>query len=72
MSIEILVFIRWCKSTKNIYDKIYEIQKESINYKYIVGIYALRSIIDRLDPKKREGIIKIIFKNTYQKNYLIY
>ena len=69
--IEILKFIRWCKSSKNIFENIDKIEYKSdllynmnkeINYKYIVGISALRSIIDRYDLDKRE----IIIKNHFQ------
>ena len=62
--------IRWCKSTINIYsniirNKIHTIlfDKNGINYKYIVGISALRSIIDDLDSETRKIIIKDI--NSY-------
>ena len=56
---DILRFIRWCKSAKNIFDKISTINQNSIlknNRNYIIGISALRSIIDRFDSNKR-GII---------------
>ena len=56
---DILRFIRWCKSVKNIFDKISTINHDSIlknNKNYIIGISALRSIIDRFDSNKR-GII---------------
>lgn len=63
--IEFLRFIRFCKSTKNIYDKQKNIEFKSllynndkINYKYIVGISALRSLIDRFDSKQRKDIIQ--------------
>ena len=73
--IEFLRFIRWCKSTKNIYNKLKNIKyktilyKEnkddnfSLNYKFIIGISALRSIIDRFESKYREYIIKNYFKD---------
>ena len=70
--IEVLRFIRWCKSTRNIYQKIQEIKCYSIlnknniiNYKYIVGIAALRSIIDRFDQIERIDIINNQFFNKY-------
>ena len=63
--IEFLRFTRFCKSTKNIYDKQKNIEFKSllynndkINYKYIVGISALRSLIDRFDSKQRKDIIQ--------------
>ena len=64
--IEVLRFIRWCKTTKNIYDNIDKIiEKSSLNnnYKFIVGISALRSIVDRFEPKERKYIIKKYFEN---------
>ena len=79
-NIEFLRFIRWCKSTKNICNRLEKIQydadlfkkygtelfhKNTLNYKYIIGISALRSIIDRYESKYREYII-----STYLKDYL--
>ena len=65
VKIEFLRFIRWCKSTKNIYDTLKKIKfktvlykDDSLNYKYIIGISALRSILDRYDSKYRECFIK--------------
>ena len=68
--IEVIRFIRWCKSAKNIY---YSLEKaeyntllhkdNSLNYKYIIGISALRSIIDRRESKEREYILKAHFKD---------
>ncbi len=60
--IEILRFIRWCKSAKNIYQNQIKIQKK-LNCKYIVGISALRSIIDRYEATKREDIVNNYFYN---------
>ena len=69
--IEILKFIRLCKSSKNIFENIDKIEYKStllynknkeIKYKYIIGISALRSIIDRYDLDKREKIIKNHFQ----------
>ena len=59
--IEILQFIRWCKTVKIIYMKLkgYEY---TINNKYLIGISALRSIIDRFDSKQRENIMIKYFK----------
>ena len=62
IEIEILRFIRWCKSAKNIYQNQSKIIDE-INYKYIVGISALRSIIDRYDSIKRKDIVQYYFNN---------
>jgi len=71
--IEVLRFITWCKSTKNICKRLEKIDYKSIlhkdlNYKYIVGISALRSIIDRFNYKDREDIIKKYFENYLPKN----
>ena len=65
--IEVLRFITWCKSIKNIYKRLEQIDYKSIlrkdlNYRYIIGISALRSIIDRLDYKDRDFIIKKYFE----------
>ena len=71
--IEILSFIRWCKTTRNLYDSIkkyidvYLNEKSAlcsdkkINYKYIVGISALRSIIDKYDLEERKNIVRQYF-----------
>ena len=68
--IEVLRFIRWCKSTKNIYEKQEKLEYKSvlfnnniINYKYIIGISSLRSIIDRFDSNQRQDIIKNYFED---------
>ena len=69
--IEFLRFIRWCQSTKNIYKRLEKIefqtllhnQDDSLNYKYIIGISCLRSIIDRFESKNRKKIIKEHFKD---------
>ena len=68
--IEFLRFITWCKTTKKIYDKIRKIgyktvlhNKDIVNYKYIIGISALRSIIDRFEYRYREELIKKYFKD---------
>ena len=78
--IEILSFIRWCKTTKNIYKSIIKYKEvylcksntlysiEGINYKYIVGISALRSIIDKYDLEERKSIVSQYFKNYLPKN----
>ena len=59
--IEVLQFIRWCKTVKNIYKKLkgYEY---TINNKYLIGISALKSFIDRFDSKQRENIMIKYFK----------
>ena len=66
---EFLKFIRWCKSTFNIYSTIiknkcntilYDKKKRKINVNYIVGISALRSIVDDLENDKRKLIINDI------------
>ena len=68
--IEFLTFITWCKSAKNIYETLKKneyktllYQNGSINYKYIIGISALRSIIDRFEYKNRQNNIKNYFKD---------
>ena len=68
--IEFLRFIRWCHSAKNIYETLKKIEfqtllhnNDNLNYKYIIGISALRSIIDRFEYKDRENIIKKYFKD---------
>ena len=68
--IEFLRLIRWCQSTKNLYERLKKIEyktilydKDSLNKKYIVGISALRSIIDRFDYNFRKEIIKNCFKD---------
>ena len=70
--IEFLRFIRWCKSAKNIFKNLEKIKyktllhnEDNINYKYIIGISALRSIIDRFEYKDRKNIIE-----KYLENYL--
>ena len=70
IDIEFLRFIRWCKSTKKIFDKIKKIKyktllhkDDNLYYKYIVGISTLRSIIDRFESKIREEIIKNYFED---------
>ena len=69
-NIEFLRFITWCKTTEKIYNKIKKTNYKTIlysndilNIKYIIGISALRSIIDRFENKYREEIIKIHFKD---------
>ena len=69
-NIEFLVFIRWCKTAKKIYDKLKRIdyktslyKDDGLNNKYIIGISALRSIIDRFEFKYREYIIEKYFKD---------
>ena len=73
--IEVLRFIRWCKSAKNIFEKQEKLEYKSllynnniINYKYIVGISGLRSIIDRFDSSQRQDIIKEYFENYLPEN----
>ena len=68
--IEVLRFIRWCKSAKNIYEEQEKLEYKSllyknniINYKYIVGISGLRSIIDRFDSSQRQDNIKNYFED---------
>ena len=68
--IEFLRFIRWCISTKNIYKRLENIKyntllhkNDSLNYKFIVGISALRSIIDRFEYRDRENILKENFRD---------
>ena len=66
--IDILRFIRWCKSANNIHNKIKNIEcntKLKNNNNYIAGISALRSIIDRFELKKRKYII-----TNYLKKYI--
>ena len=66
-----LRFIRWCQTTKNIYERLKKIEykktilynEDKLNIKYIVRISALRSIIDRIDYKDREDIINSCFKD---------
>ena len=67
--IEFLIFIRWCQTVKKIYNKLKKItyktllyKENKLNYKYIVGISALRSIIDRFEFKHRESVIEANFK----------
>ena len=69
IEIEFLKFIRWCKSTLNIYSTIiknkcntilYDDKEKKINVNYIVGISALRSIVDDLENDKRKLIINDI------------
>ena len=74
--IEYLKFIRWCKSTLNIYSNIIKYkfntilyENEKLNLKYIVGISALRSIIDDLDRNKRISNIEIIKSYLPKKLY---
>ena len=71
IKIEFLRFIRLCKSTQKIYDKLKDIKFKKtllykggkLNYKFIVGISTLRSIIDRFESKSRENIINLYFKD---------
>ena len=69
--IEFLRFIRWCKSAKNIYKNLAKIDKtslhkgDSLNYKNIIGISALRSIIDRFEYDDRKEAIKKCFKDYF-------
>ena len=42
--------------------------KNSLNYKYIIGISALRSIIDRYESENREDIIRTYFKDYLPNN----
>ena len=67
-----LKFIRWCKSTLNIYKNIKKnnyktelFEENEIKFKYIVGIAALRSIIDSLDNNKREEILSEKYIEDY-------
>jgi hypothetical protein len=59
--IEVLQFIRWCKTVKKIYKKL-KGHEYTINNKHLIGISALRSIIDRFDSKQRENIMIKYFK----------
>ena len=70
LKIKGLKFIRWCKTIKNIYDSInknidkYDTElciNKKINIKYIIGISALRSFIDKNNSNERIDYIKTYF-----------
>ena len=83
IQIDLLKYIRWCNSAKNIYDKLkdiiigldkrelYDKSNGTINYKYIAGITALRSVLDRLDHYKRIVISEECLKDFLPKNLYI-
>ena len=84
IKIEFLKLIRWCKSILNIYSNLkenkcntilYYYDKENnkyeIKYNYIVGISALRSIIDDLETDTRMNIIKDIKSYLPEKLYKV-
>ena len=83
IQMDLLKYIRWCNSAKNIYDKLkdiiigldkselYDKSNETINYKYIAGITALRSVLDRLDHYKRIVISKECLKDFLPENLYI-
>jgi len=56
--INMLSFIRWCNSAKNIYEYI-----DDNNKKYTAGIAALRSIFDGYEPNNRDYFIKNLLKD---------
>ena len=56
--INMLSFIRWCNSAKNIYEYI-----DDNNKKYTSGIAALRSIFDGYEPNNRDYFIKNLLKD---------
>ena len=76
--VEVLSFIRWCKTTKYLYESInnYEhiyindlkkktnmYKNNKINFKYLVGISALRTIIDKYDLEERKRKVEQYFKD---------
>ena len=66
-NIDFLSFIRFCKSAKNIYEtyknNYYVYQDTGIIYKNIVGVAALRSILDKLNSQERSTKIKNYLQN---------
>jgi len=71
-NIEFLSFIRFCKSAKNILETcknneyVYVSKDSQIDYKYIVGIAALRALFDKLNSEER----KMKIKKYLQKGFL--
>ena len=74
IKIEIIKFIRECKSAQNIYEKInsieglttetelYDHDNKVINYKFVAGISLLRSILDKQDFSQRIELCKMFLK----------
>ena len=56
--INMLSFIRWCNSAKNIYEYL-----DDNNKKFTAGIAALRSIFDGYEPNNRDYFIKNLLKD---------
>ena len=67
--INIINFIKWCWSTKYIYETMSDNFQIDINYKYIVGIAALRSIFDKFDLDERKNNLKQIIDFLPEKLY---